>query len=328
MSEYPARQVESLAVFGLGSIGLRHARNAIEMGLTVVGFDPDSAARERAAEIGVIPVTDTHELLDGVDIAISASPSSEHQNDIALCLKANCPVLVEKPIGHEAETVAGLLQDADVRRLQVGSVFNLRHRRIVDALPCQLGKLGAPRWARFVSASWLPDWRPGRDYRDGYANNETAGGVLFDVIHEIDLANYLLGAAEPAAAVIRQTGALDLRTDDTAEIILEHAGGCLSSLHLDFGSKVRRRFLEVSGESGSLHADLRVGRMQISDASGNLSDERMYATDLNREYQLTLEGFVDAVRQGKAAPCSGYEGLSALRQVLAAQALGAGSVQT
>lgn len=322
MTEFPARRVESLAVIGLGSIGSRHARNAIDLGLTVFGYDPDPVARERAAEIGVIPVSGMQELMRDADVAVSASPSSRHQGDISMCLEADCPVLVEKPIGHDTDVVAGLLQRAGERRLQVGSVFNLRNRRIVEALPDEISGLGEPRWARFVSASWLPDWRPLQDYRDGYANDRTAGGVLFDVIHEIDLANFLLGPGRTVAAVVRRTGALELSTEDVAELVLEHTGGCLASLHLDFGSRVRRRFVEISGESGSIHANLRTGRLRCSDASGRLIRERSYAADINKEYLLTLKTFVEAVRKGVDAPVSGQEGLSALRQVLAAQAFG------
>jgi predicted dehydrogenase len=322
MTEFPRRRVESVAVIGLGSIGARHAGNAIDLGLAVFGYDPDPAARERAAEIGVIPVSDTKELMREADMAVSASPSSQHHDDISMCLEADCPVLVEKPIGHDADVVAGLLQTAKERRIQVGSVFNLRHRRIVEALPGEIDRLGKPRWARFVSASWLPDWRPLQDYRGGYANDRTAGGVLFDVIHEIDLASFLLGPGRTAAAVVRRSGALELKTEDVAELVLEHADGCIASLHLDFGSRVRRRFLEISGESGSIHADLRTGRLRCCDASGQLMHEQVCAADLNEEYLSTLKRFVEAVRKGVDAPVPGQEGLNALRHVLAARAFG------
>lgn len=321
MSEFPPRKVERIAILGLGSIGSRHAENAQALGLSVVGFDPGDGAREQATGLGVALADTAQDALANADIALVASPSGQHQADLASCLSADLPVLVEKPIGHDPDAVASLLDQADEHRLQVGGVFNLRQREIVAALPAEIAALGPPRWARFVSASWLPEWRENSDYRTGYANDAVGGGAVFDVIHEIDLANHLLGPAKTASAVLRRTGALELQTEDMAEIVLQHAGGCMSSLHLDFGSRVRRRYLEVSGETGAIAADLRHGCLQRFDAAGSPQSEARYTFEPNTEYQLVLAQFVDAVRSGDSPPCGGREALDALRQAAEAHAL-------
>jgi len=313
--------VERIAILGLGSIGSRHAKNAQTLGLSVVGYDPGDAAQEQAAELGLTLADTARDALANADIALVASPSGQHQADLALCLSADLPILVEKPIGHDPDAVAGLLDQADEHRLQVGGVFNLRQREIVAALPAEIAALGPPRWARFVSASWLPDWRADSDYRTGYANDAVGGGAVLDVIHEIDLANHLLGPATAVSAVLRKTGALELQTEDMAEIVLQHADGCISSLHLDFGSRVRRRYLEVSGEVGAIAADLRHGCLQRFDAAGNPQSEARYTFEPNQEYQRVLSQFVDAVRGGDGPPCGGREALNALRQAAEAHAL-------
>ena len=44
---------------------------------------------------------------------------------------------------------------------------------------------------------YLPDWRTNADYSKSYsASFEMGGGVLFDLIHEIDLAVNLMGQPE------------------------------------------------------------------------------------------------------------------------------------
>ena len=321
MSEFPPRKVERIAILGLGSIGSRHAKNANALDLSVVGYDPGDVAREQAAGLGLALANTAQDALENADIALVASPTGQYQADLALSLSADVPTLVEKPIGHDPGAVGALLDQAAKQHLQVGGVFNLRQREIVAALPTEIAALGPPRWARFVSASWLPDWRADRDYRTGYANDVVGGGVVLDVIHEIDLANHLLGPAEAVSAVLRKTGVMELQTEDMAEVILQHTAGCISSLHLDFGSRVRRRYLEVSGEVGAIVADLRQGYLQRFDATGSPQSETRYAFEPNKEYQAVLTQFVDAVRGGDNPPCDGREALNALRQATDARAL-------
>ena len=53
-----------------------------------------------------------------------------------------------------------------------------------------------PLSAHVSCQSWLPDWRPGRDYRESYSARADEGGALRDLVPELDYATALLGRPE------------------------------------------------------------------------------------------------------------------------------------
>ena len=71
---------------------------------------------------------------------------------------------------------------------------NLRHHPSVDfGMKCITGGvLGDISSVVSIGASYLPNWRPGQNFKHNYAADPIAGGVLFDWVHEIDLLFYLV----------------------------------------------------------------------------------------------------------------------------------------
>ena len=83
----------------------------------------------------------------------------------------------------------------------------------------QEGLIGKLVEADFYCGSWLPDWRPNLDYRESVSSQRAlGGGVLLELSHEIDMAQYLLGTFEPCSARLHQTGLLEIDVEDQAEL--------------------------------------------------------------------------------------------------------------
>ncbi|MFP6718484.1 MAG: Gfo/Idh/MocA family oxidoreductase, partial [Alphaproteobacteria bacterium] len=197
-----ARPNTRVTVIGLGSIGRRHAQNLREMGVSVTGFDPDVKQRATVTASGITTFPDRKSALAVSDAAIIASPTPCHIDDLAAAIGANCHALVEKPLGHRNDLLPPLLDIAEEKQLIVAGAHNLRFRATVKKAKSIIndGRLGDLFWARFLSASYLPDWRPEQEHTLGYAADPVSGGVIFDAIHELDLARYLLGDGDVVTA--------------------------------------------------------------------------------------------------------------------------------
>ncbi len=310
-----------VAVLGLGSIGMRHARNLAARGARVRGYDPEPKRCAELLSLGQQTADSRSAALEGARAAVIATPNAQHLDDLAAAIGAGCHVLVEKPLAHTDEGVETILGEANARGLTVFVGHSLRFHPAVRAgqkLTAD-GALGEPLWARLHFSSYLPEWRPRSNHRQGYAADRETGGVLFDLTHEFDLANALLGAARTVAAVARCTGTLGIDSDDCADVILEHDRGLYSNLHLDYVTRPRRREAEVAGTEGILAIDLDRRRLTLTDVRGERVKEERFGDDYAADYEAEIGGFVACIEGRANPPCDGLEGLAVLRQVLAAR---------
>ena len=307
--------VKRVGVLGLGSIGMRHARNLARLNCDVIAYDPaPSAARAFEAEFNR-KTSERTQVFAEADAIVVASPNCFHLDDLRDGIVSAKPVLVEKPLGHDVDAAAKLVNVAREGGIVVAASHNLRCRSVVGKAKQILsrGELGPIAWARFCCASWLPDWRPGNDYRKGYAADPVTGGVIFDAIHEIDLAWHLLGPAKLRSAAASRTGLLDMKSEDLADIVLGHDKGCQTAIHLDYVTRPRRRQFEIAGANGVVAADLRSGALKFMAADGEIKIDANYSFDPNDEYLAVMRDFIAAV-EGRGQPaCPASEALETLR---------------
>ena len=179
---------------GLGSIGTRHLKNlhavAAKRGIPVEACALRST--HGGAEARTLPET-TRALLAGeytalpenaqFDAAFITNPTSLHFDTLRL-LRGKARVLfIEKPIFDEP---ARSLTDCLAPGQMAYVAAPMRWCGTMLALKKELPRLRVYS-ARALCSSYLPDWRPGVDYRTVYsAHKALGGGVTNDLIHEWD----------------------------------------------------------------------------------------------------------------------------------------------
>src|SRR5438034_6395276 len=118
--------------------------------------------------------------------------------------------------------------------------------RLVDE-----GRIGRPLAARAQCGYYLPFWRPGTDYREGYgARQATGGGIILDSIHEFDYLAWLLGRPREVFAYAGRVSSLEIDTEDNADVLLRFDYGAVANIHLDYLQRTYRRACDFIGEDG------------------------------------------------------------------------------
>lgn len=308
-----------IGVWGLGSIGLRHAKNALVEGADVIGFDPDRARTQLLEEAGAAVVGSEEELLNAADAIIICSPNHLHFDHLKRCIDADCHVLIEKPMAHRSEGLKELLDQATDKELVIAPAMNMRFDAVVQKAKniVENRDFGRAVWARLICSAYLPDWRPHQDYKQGYTNNRATGGVIFDIIHEFDIAHYVLGALETQSCHAVNSGLLGLDVEDCADILLKTKEQSVPvSIHLDYISKPGQRRFEIQFENGLMKADLDDRTIEIS------GQDTLHIQQSDIEcYTGEMKNFINAIKGGEPFLCSGHEALEVLDNVIAARKL-------
>ncbi len=319
-----------LAVVGCGSIGTRHLKNLRHLGYNdLVAVDPDSAARQRiSGDLGINVLESLAALWEKApDVVLVAGPTHHHVDIAREAARRDCHLFIEKPLSHSREGLTELLQAAAAGDLITMVGCNMRFhwgpQTVKHLLSARV--IGAPLAARLQGGSYLPRWRPQQDYRQSYSASPVWGGAVLDWIHEIDLALWYLGPARVLAAALLPATAIGLSTDGLAEILLGHASGVLSSVHVNFIQRNTHRSCQIIGETGTLTWSLTDRKVLVYGEDGEitreLSEPRGY--DLNQMYVEELRHFMECVSLHTPTlnPLAG--GLAALEVALAAKQIAA-----
>jgi predicted dehydrogenase len=304
-------------VLGVGSLGFHHARILREVaGAEMAGvYDDDAARLEKvAAELGVRAFRSRDELLESVDAAVIAVPTTAHAEVALAAIDAGVHLLIEKPIAHTLEEAEAIVDAAAAKKLVVATGHVERFNGALRACEPYLDD------PRFIESHRLAPFNP----------RGTDVAVVLDLmIHDIDLVLSLAGrAVEGVDAVgvpVLTPGA------DIANARISFDGGAVANITASRVSFERMRKIRFFQQSGYMSLDLAAGtgeflrlkpgaRMPEGEvgvaALMGLVERIELKGDGAEPLRAELEAWVAAVRGEAPLVVSGEAGRDALRVAL------------
>jgi predicted dehydrogenase len=267
-----------LAVIGAGHLGRFHAKLACELDNAelVAVVDPVAETAQRlAAECRTAAATDISKVLDKIDAAIVAAPTSLHHAIGRQLLSRGIHVLMEKPLAGTLAECDDLVGLAEANRcvLQVGHI-----ERFNPAFKQALAYAGD---ARYVTAA-----RYG-----GYTFRSTDIGVVLDLmIHDLDLTMALV------ASPVVEVSAFGLPVigphEDVAMARLHFADGRLADLSASRVSYHAARQMQIWSSSGHVSIDFGSRTAVVAEPAAPLREGRFDPDQLTGEEKARLKDHI------------------------------------
>lgn len=144
---------------------------------------------------------------------------------------------------------------------------------------------------RSISSSYLPNWRPGIDYRNTYsAHKALGGGVSIDLIHEWDYLTWIFGMPDKTFSIIDKISSLEINSDDIA-IYIGRNNKTTFELHLDYFGRETIREMQIFQANETISADIQHGRISF------LKSQKFFdlKEESNGNYFREIEHFFDII---------------------------------
>lgn len=275
---------------GLGSIGKRHLKDFYNECIKRK-IDPEIHALRRSitdlGELNSLVAKQITQVTDAdYDVVFITNPTNLHIEALRQYKEIGKFYFVEKPI---FERPIYSLSELNLNEANTYVAAPMRHTFVYKTLK-QVVNQHKVFSSRIICSSYLPEWRPGIDYRKNYsALRDMGGGVTLDLIHEIDYITDLFGYPEKSYNFRGKYSNLEITSDDLSIYIMKFTN-LLCEVHLDYFGRVYRRTCEVFTENGSYIADFH--KETVTEPNGNIIDCHKMQ---NEEFISEMQYFVDFV---------------------------------
>ena len=246
--------MKKIGIIGFGSIGQRHYNNIralypkFQVNILTKRSDikPDENTAIFASEKKFFAQTN--------DIFFITNETNKHAQTIAKCLLQNpVGVFVEKPISHNLTGIDKIARMTAKQKTVFFVGYCMQFYPPFVKLKQSLKQIGKPLFIRASVGQDLRTWRA-RDYRENYSyDSSRGGGVVLDLIHEINYPAWLLGQKILfKTGIVRKLKAFKIESENISESLFQSEKGVIISIHQDYLRNPGRRYCEIVGTKGTL----------------------------------------------------------------------------
>ncbi len=170
------------------------------------------------------------------------------------------PLFIEKPLSHNFREIKEFIAVCKKKKVLVVVGYKMRFHPSIITIKRLVEKdaVGRVLAAKAQYGGYLPDWHPWEDYRRMYsAQKKMGGGIIFDAIHELDYLMWILGPVKRKSvkAMGGHISALEIDSEDVAEMLLEFECGAVGNVHLNYVQRPEYRSCQIIGEKGTIFWD-------------------------------------------------------------------------
>ncbi|OGO19769.1 MAG: hypothetical protein A2Z14_08555 [Chloroflexi bacterium RBG_16_48_8] len=316
-----------ILICGLGSIGRRHLRNLVLLGVEDLFLL--RSGKSTLPDEGISDFPQERDLEKALerwepDAVIISNPTSLHMEVALPAAEDGCHIFLEKPVSHSMEGLDVLEETLLHTGKQALVGFQFRYHPGLKQVKrlIQEGAIGDVIGVRVNWGEYLPDWHPWEDYRLSYsARRDLGGGVVLTLCHPFDYLRWLVGDIIEVTAELNTSAALELDVEDSAEIILRFESGVLGNVHLDYLTRPPNHCLEIVGTQGTLHWGNEDGGVRWWSTSTDawLTITAPVGFERNHLFLDEMRHFLGVMAGEESPICTLKDGIRTLQIVLAAQ---------
>lgn len=281
-----------ILIIGIGSIAQKHIKSVKKFfqESTILALRSSYESKKFGE---VEDIYDLNEIKFKIDFVIISNPTYLHEKTILECIKLGCPLFIEKPVLSELTNANFLSKAIKDSNTKTYVACNLRFHPAVIFLKQYISKLEDKiNEVNVYFGSYMPSWRPGKDYKEVYSSYKSlGGGVRLDLIHEIDYCVWLFGMPNKVYSLKRKISNLEIDSEDFISYNLVYEKFTVNII-LNYYRIDNKRTIELVCESDTLVTNL-IENSIYSTVSNSLIYSELF--EMSNTYDDQIQYFVNSL---------------------------------
>ena len=290
-----------IAFVGMGSIGKRHLKNvwqkiASQGDTCSIDLYRSSMTRELSEDVKELVANQylcSQDVQHEYDMVFITNPTSLHLETAVKFRPYAKAFFIEKPVFSISDVEESTIAFLDEIPSYVACP--LRYNPVLQYVKQHVDREKVIS-VRAISSSYLPDWRPGQDYRETYsAHAELGGGVDIDLIHEWDYLTWIFGMPTECLGIAGRFSNLEINSNDTALYVAKN-DKLTYELHLDYFGRKTQRTLDIFTQDDTIQCDIVGGTVSYLKEGRTLD----FNSERNAFQKAEIQHFLD-IAEGRTA---------------------------
>jgi predicted dehydrogenase len=300
----------NILLIGLGSIAKKHisALRTLKIDFKIYALRSNKNAE---IEEGIENIFNLDLVNVVFDFAIISNPTHLHFICIEKLAHKGIDLFIEKPAIHSLKNGDKLLRLIRNREIKTYVACNMRFHPCITFLKNKIDtETLRINEVNVYCGSFLPDWRPGKDFRTIYsANASMGGGVHLDLFHELDYTTWLFGFPVKSQSILRSSSSLNVNAIDYANYLLEYDSFAVNIV-LNYYRKDAKRTIEIVLENEIYIIDLLKNVVMVNNGSILYEDSNFV---ISNTYKDQMNYFIDHLKSNTRPMNSFDESLEVLK---------------
>jgi predicted dehydrogenase len=300
----------NILIIGLGSIAKKHiaALRIINNDFKIYALRSNSNNDDEAGIENIFNLDDVNIFFD---FAIISNPTHLHFEYIEKLAKKGINLLIEKPAIHSLDNYNILIKLINQEKIKTYVACNLRFHPCIIYLRNKIKKENLKiNEVNVYCGSYLPDWRPGKDFRSTYSSIASmGGGVHLDLIHELDYTIWLFGLPNESKSFLKSASSLNIDSVDYANYVLGYDTFTVNII-LNYYRRKPKREIDIVLEKEILTIDL------INNSIKNDQDDFLFQDNtfnVNETYINQIKYFINCLKNNETPMNSLPEAIEILK---------------
>lgn len=287
-------------VTGSGSIANKHIKILLQLKYTVYSLIKSDNEKKRFSKYIIKKVKFINNIknidLDNIFFTIIASSTYKHLNEINFFLKKKINIFCEKPISNSLKSLKKIRKKIINNKIYFYVNYQLKKNNLIKKFISKI-KGNKIYHINVRVGHNLKYWRKNKTRKNSYyINTSRGGGVIFELVHEINLIRYIFGDISKIKTIKNKN--LLKNAEDQALSLFKTKKNIPGILIQDMLSEKKERYLEVLTSKNSIKLDFIKNKIFTFNnrTSKTIKNKKEDQLDL---IKMNIKSYINWIKKGK-----------------------------